>query len=183
MKKGPLGLTVLALVATTASAQNASIWSHQLANDAAIDTGWLVSIPSVTSDWFSAAYNVTAGLGDNDDRQFINGNMNVNGIGISVADFGSTQSYASVGVFRPNLPLDASGLTPNLSLPIAKSSDVIKTGTPLFTFQFFSAGEGDIPAGDTTAVAAVRFPVGPGLLGIGCDSTASGTHQCGFTQD
>jgi hypothetical protein len=145
----------------------------------------VVTIPSLTSDWLSAAYNVTAGVGDNDDRQFINGNMNVNGLGLSVADFGTTQTFTNVGVFRPNRPLDPSGLTPNLSLPIATSSTVVTTGTPRFTFQYFpTTTEGDIPTGDTTAVAAVQFPVGdPGLLGIGCDSTASGTGNCGFTQD
>lgn len=187
MRKALFGLATLALVATTASAQveNASIWSHQIGNDAAIDGGWVVSIPALTSDSFSAAYNVTAGVGDNNDRQFINGNMNVNGVGLSVADFGTTQTFTQVGVFRPNLALDPSGLTPNLSVPIATSTTTVTTGTPLFTFQFFpTTTDGDIPTGDTTAVASVQFPVGdPGLLGIGADSTASGTGNCGFTQD
>jgi hypothetical protein len=187
MRKALFGLATLALVATTATAQveNASIWSHQLGNDAAVDSGWVVSIPALTSDSFSAAYNVTAGLADNDDRQQINGNMNVNGVGISVADFGTTQTFETIGVFRPNLPLDPTGLTPNLATPIATSGASITTGTPLFTFQFFgTTADGDIPTGDTTAVASVEFPVGdPGLLGVGSDSTASGTGNCGFTQD
>src|SRR5262245_19928280 len=123
MKEALLGVVTFALFLTTATAQNASIWSHQLGSqffgDAAIDTGWVVTIPTLTSDWFSVAYNITAGVADNDDRQFINGHMSVTGLGLSVADFGTTQTYTEVGVFRPNRPLDPSGLTPNLSLPIA----------------------------------------------------------------
>src|SRR5262245_61666428 len=130
MKKALMVLAGFTFATTTATAQSASIWSHQLGNDKAIDSGWVVTIPSLTSDWFSAAYDVTAGIGDNDDRQFLNGHMNVNGLGISVADFGTTQTFDHVGVFRPNLPLDPSGLTPDLSLPIATSTAVVRTGTP-----------------------------------------------------
>src|SRR5262245_23640253 len=105
MKKALMVLAAFALVTTTATAQDASIWSHQLGTDATIDTGWVVTIPTLTSDWFSVAYNVTGGVGDNGDRQVINGHMNVNGLGLSVADFGTTQTYTNVGVFRPNRSL------------------------------------------------------------------------------
>src|SRR5262245_5175690 len=137
MRKALSGLAVLALGVTTAAAQDASIWSHQLGNSAVLDTGWYVTIPSGPSDFFSSAYDVVAGLGNNPDREVINGNMKVNGIAVSVTDFGTTRTYPQVGVFRSNLPLDPRGLTPDLSSPIATSTAAITTGTPLFTMQYF----------------------------------------------
>src|SRR5262245_65392336 len=63
MKKAFLGLATFALVTTTATAQDASIWSHQLGNDSAIDSGWVVSIPTQTSEWFSVGGDTTYPIG------------------------------------------------------------------------------------------------------------------------
>ena len=45
MNRAFFALATLALATTTATAQDASIWSHQLGKDAALDSGWVVTIP------------------------------------------------------------------------------------------------------------------------------------------
>lgn len=129
-----------------------------------MDSGWVVTIPSLTSDFFNKCSNVTPGIGDTDSE--VVGGLPINSVDISVADFGTTLTYSTVGVFRSNLGLDPSGLTPDLSLPIAMSTAVITTGTPLFTYQIFPTNVGTIPGGDTRVHSCVQFPVGdPRLAG------------------
>lgn len=177
MRKTFFGLAILALVVVPAFAghnEDSTIWVSDVRNH--MDSGWVVSIPSGSSDWFSVGHPVVAGKGDSE--ALVDG-LPVTGLSVSTADFGSGTNYPVVGLYPP-AGIDPSGNTPDLTSPI-----IIGTGSvsgTLFDFvDYDSAVEGSI-AGLTGVVMAVQFPAGdPGLLGVGADSNASITANSGFT--
>jgi hypothetical protein len=179
-----LGFAALAIAAAGASAQseNSTIWSNLI--QTAPDRGWVVANPAGSSDFFSAGYQaVSTPL--NVEGTVVNRGMPLKGIGLCISDFGSTLTFPTVGVFRPNVGLDATGNTPDLSLPIATSSESVVLPVPLFTYQDFdTTAQVPIPVTDATTLVSVQFPPGdPALLGIGADSSATAAGTSGFTQD
>lgn len=180
MRKALLSFAAMALAAAGASAQseNSTIWSNQAV---AIDSGWVVIFPTGSSDYFSQAFAAVATLNVEDGT--VSKSMPIRGVGVASSDFGTTQTYPTVGVFRPNVSLDPGGNTPDLSLPIATSTETYVTA-PLFTYQDYdTTAQASIPLSDATTLSVAQLPPGdPGLLGVGADSNAApGTS--GFTQD
>jgi hypothetical protein len=175
---------IIAMVAAASGmgqSENATIWSNLIKGKP--DSGWVVQIPTASSDYFSCGYDVVATL--NVESATVSKSMPIRGVGVSVADFGTTQTYPTVGVFRPNVGLDATGNTPDLSLPIATSSEAYAGGLGVFDYQDFdTSAQGTIPGGDATTLSVVQLPPGDsGLLGVGADSTTSSNHTSGFTTD
>jgi hypothetical protein len=183
MRKALLGFAALAIAAAGASAQteNSTIWSNLISG--APDSGWVVAFPSGSSDYFSAAYATSASL--NVEGNTVSKAMPIKGVGVCETEFGSTVSYPTVGVFRPNVGLDATGNTPDLGSPIATSTEATVSGNPLFTYQDFdTTAQATIPIADATTLSVVQFPPGDsGLLGVGADSSAASNGTSGFTQD
>src|SRR5262245_34368098 len=92
-----------------------TIWSCVVPQ--APDSGWVVQFPTGSSDYFSAAYAAVTTL--NVEGGTVSKALPIKSVGVSVADFSSGHSYPTIGVFRPNVGLDASGNTPDLSSPVA----------------------------------------------------------------
>jgi hypothetical protein len=147
----------------------------------AIDSAWVVSVPGGSSDYFSSRYAVLPGTGNAED--VVDG-LPITGIALSVADFGSTAKFPMVGVFYPNLAVDPSGITPDLSRPISNvTSPSISAPNPL-DFVPIDLPEAPIASGTTSVNTVVQLPVGdPGLLAVGSDSTTSSNGGSCFTQD
>ena len=181
MRKALLSFAALAIAAAGASAQseNSTIWSNQAS---AIDSGWVVTFPTGSSDYFSQAFAASAAL--NVEVTTVSKALPIKGVGVSVADFGGSQTYPTVGVFRPNVSLDPGGNTPDLSLAIATSSESMVFGQPLFTYQDFdTTAQATIPISDATTLSVVQLPPGDsGLIAVGADSNAA-PGSSGFTQD
>jgi len=181
MRKALMSFAAFAIAAAGASAQseNPTIWSNQAV---AIDSGWVVTFPTGSSDYFSQAFAGSNTLNNEDGT--VTRSMPVRGVGVSTADFGVSSGYPAVGVFRPNVSLDPGGNTPDLGLPVATSSEAMVLGQPLFTYQDFdTTAQATIPLTDATTLSVVQLPPGDsGLCGVGADSNAApGTS--GFTQD
>jgi hypothetical protein len=131
-------------------------------DDCSYETGWVVQIPSLTSDYFCVKYGSPAGA--------ISGDLSV-----AVMDFGGTvTSYPSSGLAPPNLGLDASGLTPNLATPYSSFPFFF----PPLTFVtscinlITNAGPGFDPSGGVNSF--IQFPpLDPGLVGVGGDTNSS----------
>src|SRR5262245_32119274 len=81
------------------------------------DPGWVVQFPTGSSDYFSAAYAAVTTL--DVEGGTVSKALPIKSVGISVADFSSGLNYPTIGVFRPNVGLDASGNTPDLNSPVA----------------------------------------------------------------
>lgn len=129
-------------------------------DDGSYETGWVVSFPTGSSDYFNVNYGNPGGA--------VTGDLD-----LAVMDFGSPfTSYPSAGFAPPNLGVDGSGNTPDIGN--AYVSGAI-TGFPAGTF-VSTSGQlvtrslgGYSPAGD--AGSFVQFPPGDsGLLGIGGDT-------------
>src|SRR5262245_54220271 len=183
MRKLLLTLTALVLVATNASAQleQATIWSNRVPGD--LDSAWVVTSPTGSSDYFTVTFATVAAL--NAEGATVSNALPVKGVAVSTVDLGTTETYPTVGVFRPNVTLDPGGNTPDLTLPIATSAEPYAGGLPPFTYQDFdTTSEGSIPATDATTLAVVQLPPGDsGLLAVGADSYIGAPGTSGFTQD
>src|SRR5262249_21683164 len=97
-----LAAVMLAAAAASAQSESSTIWSSTA--EGAIDSGWVVISPTGPSDYFSVAYAAVTAL--NVENGTVSKAMPIKGVGVSVADFGTTQTYPTVGVFRPNPTLD-----------------------------------------------------------------------------
>ncbi|MFO0985026.1 MAG: hypothetical protein U1E76_25405 [Planctomycetota bacterium] len=158
-----------------------TIWSATKKN--VTDSGWIVSNPTGSADFFDTTYRVTAGNG-NVERATVAQGLPVSGVAVSVADFGSGAQYAQVGVFNSNLAVDPAGETPDLASAIASVANPALSPPALFEFVAFALAEGTIPSGATRLHAVVQLPPGdPGLLGVGADRTASPHGGSGFSAD
>jgi hypothetical protein len=131
-------------------------------DDCSYETGWVVQIPSLTSDYFCVKYGSPAGA--------ISGDLSV-----AVMDFGGTvTSYPSSGLAPPNLGLDASGLTPNLATPYSSFPFPFPPLTFVTTCgnMVTNAGPGFDPSGGVNSF--IQFPPNdPGLVGVGGDTNGS----------
>lgn len=143
-----------------------------LCDDGTIESGWVVQIPSGSSDYFSNNHG---------DGSAQNG---IVGLTISVLDFGTaTPAYPTSGVSNANLGVDGTGNTPDIGAPLASVSPFT---FPSLTFattsgQYISHAV-SISGGSlsTNVHSWVQFPPGDsGLLGVGADSS-SGTNGCSF---
>jgi hypothetical protein len=159
--------------------EDSTIWVTDL--QGAIDSAWVVASPTGSSDYFSVAHHVASG---NPNGADLTEALPIVGVAVSVADFGSGRTFPSVGVYQPNLTLDPTGLTPDLSAAIVEMLSPTNPAPPLFTFVPFETSEAGIPPGSTTAVAAVKLPPGdPGLLAVGADSNITPAGTSGFSTD
>lgn len=175
-----LATLAVAAIPAFAGAGDSTIWSATKGN--VIDSGWVVGFPTGSSDFFDATYGVTAGIG-NLEGATVAGGLKVDGIAVSVSDFGSGRTYATVGVFNSNLSVDPSGETPDLSSAISSAISPTLSPPALFQFVPFTLSANSIPSGATKTHAVVQLPPGDsGLLGVGADSGA-GTGSSGFTTD
>lgn len=176
-------LAVAAIPAFAADSADSNIWSGT--KGGVIDSGWVVTFPTGSSDYFDTTYNVTAGIGNVEDGTVAAG-LAVQGVGVSVSDFGSGRTYATVGVFNSNLAVDASGETPDLASPVSSVTSPALSPPALFQFVPFLTATASIPAGATRTHTVVQLPPGDsGLLGVGADSGSTGTTggASGFTTD
>lgn len=174
-----LGFLLLGVTRLLASGDAASaVWVTDV--HGAMDSGWGVSFPAGPSDFFSVGHDVIAGSGNSE--ELVDG-LPVNGLAVSIADFGTTATFPRVGVYNPNLGLDASGNTPDLGAPITEVLSPARAVSPFFNYVHFELPEGAISGGSTKAVAAVQFPPGDTSLSVGADSNSSGVGNSGFTTD
>ncbi|MFO0980646.1 MAG: hypothetical protein U1E76_02685 [Planctomycetota bacterium] len=157
------------------------LWSGLKRN--LIDSGWVVTSPTGSADYFDATYGVIPGI-TNVENGVLAGGLPIRCIAVSVADFGSGRTYPILGVFNSNLGLDPSGQTPDLHSPVAAVASPTLGAPPLFEFETFGGVVGSIPPGSSAVHVVGQLPPGDsGLLGIGADSTASATGNSGFTTD
>src|SRR5262245_14245627 len=173
---------------------DSTLWSTAAGD--LMDSGWVVTFPTGSSDYFDVTYDVVAGIGDvespaawpardpNAGRGRVAGGLDIKAIAVSVADFGSGRHFPQLGIFPSNLVLDPTGETPELSSPIAKLSDPPLPPSPLFEFVLYEfPASAPIPSGSSKIHAVGQLPVADsGLLGIGADS-GSASGGSGFTQD
>ncbi|MEW6747544.1 MAG: hypothetical protein AB1486_32835 [Planctomycetota bacterium] len=148
-----------------------------VADDGVVETGWVVSIPTGSSDYFSNYFNCG----------FTPPVNNVTDYKLSVLDLGTTAtSYPSSGVYVANTTIDPSGWTPDLSFGWAVAPF---TFVP-FTFattsgQYVVRDFADFPYsafGTDTVHAVIQFPPGDsGWLGVGGDTTPSPNVAWGST--
>lgn len=186
MRRAFLSLATFAVAALPALAggnSDSTIWST--CTGSVTDSGWVVTFPTGSSDYFDQTFTVSAGIGNTENGD-VAGGLNAVGVGVSVADFGSGRTYATVGVFNSNLGLDATGETPDLSSAITSASSPALSPPALFQYVDFLTGAGAIPGGSTRTHTVVQLPPGDsGLLGVGADSASTGTSGglAGFTTD
>jgi hypothetical protein len=175
-----LGLTLAqASLAVAGNVGDSTIWVTDLKG--AIDSGWVVSFPTGSSDFFSVAHNVVPGLGNSED--VVDG-LPVTGIALSVNDFGSTSTFPMVGVFYSNFVLDPSGMTPDLQQPISTVTNPVTGTPPLFAFVPIDLPEVAIAPGTSIVNAVVQEPPGDsGLLSIGGDDTDHASGNSTWSQD
>src|SRR5262245_29893061 len=171
-----LTLTPLALAGHDG---DSTIWVTNLHD--AIDTAWVISFPTFSSDYFSNAHAVVAGSGDS---EHVADGLPITGISVSVADFYSSLTYPMVVVFYSNLTIDPSGVTPDLSQPIGSLSNPALPSTQAFEFVPFDLPANKIATGTQTVNTVVQLPPGDsGLLGVGADESSSATDLSAYTQD
>ena len=141
-------------------------------DDGTIESGWVVQIPSGSSDYF----NNNFGNGT--------GHASLTSLTISVLDFvTATPAYPTSGVSNANLGVDASGNTPDIGAPLATVSPfTFPSGSFDTTSGLYHSHAIAVPGGSlgTNVHGWVQFPPGDsGLLGVGADSS-SGTNGCSF---
>jgi len=178
MKKFLFAAAAFGLVAIPAFAADSPQFEQATKADGSMEGGWVVAIPAGSSDYFNVRYD---GAG-----------RSVRSLGISVADFGGTTSYPVVGYYNANTGLDPSGMSPDLSSPLATVASPAILGGPLFGFEAVDTADFTSPS---LFHAVVQFPPGdPGLVGVGADQdgAANGGGECfgpnpfdssAFTQD
>jgi hypothetical protein len=156
MKKFLFAAASLGLCATLALGSDKPGAFQRSKTDGSIEGGWVVSIPSGSSDYFNTRYDGTGTEGS------------VTALGINVADFGGATTYPAVGFFGANTGLDPTGGTPDLNVGLGGSpvAGPPLTGT-LFNYEAVELANFSAPA---TYHAVVQFPPGdPGLVGVGAD--------------
>jgi hypothetical protein len=132
-------------------------------DDGSYETGWVVSIPSGSSDYFNVNFGSCPGV-------------TISSLDMAVMDFGtSATAYPRAGVSSENLGVDASGNTPDLGSTYADFPATF----PAFTFVTTSGALLNYPFAPFSPTTAnthqfVQFPPGdPGLLGIGGDTNST----------
>src|SRR5262245_37000152 len=159
---------------------DSTIWSCVVPN--VPDSAFNPSFPIISH--LSVAYAAVPTL--NVEGGTVSKTMPIKSVGVSIADFGSGLSFPTIGVFRPNVGLDASGNTPDLSLPVATpSSTPLPPGIPLFQYVAYdTSAKALIPPADATTVAVVQLPPGDsGLLTVGADGNPSTLQTSGYSTD
>ncbi|MEW6745629.1 MAG: hypothetical protein AB1486_23000, partial [Planctomycetota bacterium] len=142
-------------------------------DDGTFESGWVVSIPAGSSDYFSNWFNcgftppVTA----------------VTDFKLAVFDFGTTRTaYPLSGVFIANATLDPSGWTPDLSMGWGVQPFTFPPGGGIFVTNDINP---DIPYstfGTDDVHGAIQFPPGDsGYLGVGGDTTPTPAIAWGST--
>ncbi|MEW6746646.1 MAG: hypothetical protein AB1486_28225, partial [Planctomycetota bacterium] len=140
-----------------------------IADDGVVESGWVVSIPSGSSDYFSNYFN----CGFTPPVDYVTNYL------LSVLDFGTTAtSYPSSGVHVANTTIDPSGWTPDLSFGWAVAPYTFVPLTFATTSGMYVARDFvDIPYatfGTDDVHGVIQFPPGDsGWLGIGGDTTPS----------
>jgi hypothetical protein len=138
-------------------------------DDGTIESGWVVQVPSGSSDYFNVDFGIPYSL---------NG---VGGITLSVLDFvTATPQFPAAGVSNANYAVDATGHTPDLGAgalgviaPFTFPPGTFATTSSAYVSHRLAAHVPDPALGDPVH-AWVQFPPGdPGLLGIGGDSSGS----------
>lgn len=141
-------------------------------DDGTIESGWVVQIPSASSDYFNN--NLGNGVG----------HASLTAMTISVLDFvTATPAYPTSGVSNANTGVDPSGNTPDLGSPLVTVSPfTFPSGSFETTSGLYTSHAAPVPGGSlgTNVHVWVQFPPGDsGLLGVGAD-TSSGTNGCSF---
>lgn len=147
----------VALVPLTAMAQSDPARPHTMKTDGSTESGWVVSIPAGSSDFFNVRYD--------------NNTATAVGITVAVADFGALSTYPRLGIYGANLGVDATGNTPDLS-----NAFVELLSPSLLTGQIGPHEDVPVPATGVTGLAhvAVQFPPGDsGLMGVHADTDTS----------
>ena len=88
-------LLVLA-AAVVGRAQESTLWPSRVSGP--IDGGWVVTTPAGSSHYLSVAYTMSRERNVEDGVVF--STMPFKGVGVSVADFGTTRTYPTVGIFH-----------------------------------------------------------------------------------
>lgn len=161
-----VGLLALPVLAQNIPPQHLN-WGN---SDGELDSGWVVSIPAGSSDYFNSRYDSTNWAA-----------RRVAGVGLGSADFGSGTSYPMAGLFSANLGVDPSGNTPDLSSGFSAGS--VPGGGVVYNWVYGSFG-GSVTPGSNPQHVTCQFPPGDsGLLGIGQDDDAPAGNHSGWTLD
>jgi hypothetical protein len=159
MKKFLFAAASLGLCATLAVAADQPKSCQFTKTDGTIEGGWVVQIPSGSSDYFNVRHSGALAEGP------------ISAISINQADFGGATTYPVVGFYNANTVIDPTGGTPDLSSPLATAAGP-PLGGVLFNYEAVDLPNFTAPA---TFHAVVQFPPGdPGLVGIGADQDGTG---------
>ncbi|MEW6746878.1 MAG: hypothetical protein AB1486_29425 [Planctomycetota bacterium] len=163
-----LGALVWALVVGTvalAGDSPVSTW-NQTNTDGSIESFWVVSFPSGSSDFFNSRHDGLA-------------LRPIRGVSVASADFGSGRSYPLAGLYDANLTVDPSGNTPDLNAGIGVP---IPGGGTVYNWVYGGFGVTYVPASEPQHVVC-QFPPGDSAtLAIGNDDDTT-TLFSGWTQD
>ncbi|MEW6741799.1 MAG: hypothetical protein AB1486_03485 [Planctomycetota bacterium] len=179
MRKMALALALLGLLAMPTMAQPQNVPPQHLSitrTDGWLESGWVVSVPSGSSDHFNVRYDGLA-------------NRPLIGVAVGSADFGSGTSYPKAGFCEPNLALDPSGNTPDLFKgvsvgPIAGGGVPGGGGLPAFNYVYGSFGSGWVTFHEDPVHVLCQFPPGDsGTLAIGADENPPCESFSGWTLD
>jgi hypothetical protein len=135
--------------------------------DGSMDSGWVVSFPTGSSDYFNTRYDNLAG-------------RPLAGVSVGSGDFGSGLSYPLAGVFAPNLGVDGTGNTPDLTS--GTTTGPVPGGGAVYNFVYASLG-GTVTGGATEHVVVQLPPGDSGLLGVGQDDSGGALNFSGWTLD
>lgn len=157
------GLLVLPVMAQNVPPQHLSVTN----TDGQLESGWVVSFPTGSSDFFNARHDGLSG-------------RPIAGVSVGSADFGSGTAYPQAGLYDANLGLDASGNTPDLTSGF--NSGLVNGGGVVFNYVYGPFAGNQFPATEPQHVIAQLAPGDSGLLGIGNDDTST-TLFAGWTLD
>lgn len=134
--------------------------------DGSLESGWVVSIPAGSSDYFNVRFDNETG-------------KPLAGIGIGSADFASGTAYPRAGLYDPNLTVDPTGNTPDLTSGV--SAGPVLGGGAVFNYVF---GPFTTTPASAPKHMIVQFPPGDsGLLGVGQDDNPPKTNFSGWSLD
>ncbi|MEW6743983.1 MAG: hypothetical protein AB1486_14625 [Planctomycetota bacterium] len=168
MKKSLFVTTCVALLVFTARAQEQAATQNETRTDGKLESGWVASIPSGSSDFFSQRHDGISA-------------RPIAGVSICSYDWGSDTSYPLAGLYDTNFTLDPSGNTPDLYSGVWTGP--VDAGVD-YTWDYVYADLGGVIAGPAPQHVVVQFPAGDsGQLGVGADSSNPPYPDNAWTRD
>ncbi|MEW6745711.1 MAG: hypothetical protein AB1486_23420 [Planctomycetota bacterium] len=153
-----IAVVALAVVALAAKTQDDPSKIHLAKTDGSTESGFTISFPVGSSDLVNVRY-------DNGPASVV-----VAGLSVAVADQGASSGFPRMGAFPPNLGLDPSGNTPDLSAAYSEVFSPPVLGGPIGDHVDILMPRFVLASGATLHLV-VQYPPGdPGLLAVHADT-------------